>query len=411
MFFRETLSKNSRTPILQLVENIRTQKGPRQKIIVSLGTQFGLPKEKRREVARIVKERLSGQPGLFDTDPQLATFADRVIRKIQTEGKWNSGREQVCQFEKKMKNKDTAEVFVEDVQHGYSRELGPVLIGHHFWNLLNFPPVLKDCGFNPRQVLTAEISILNRLTAQDSEHSVPSWVETVAIEDITDLNTNQYCGQYGDDRFYAISDALLKNQNYIEENLYQRERDLFNLEDSIFLYDLTNTYFEGVCSGNPKAEYGGNQKEKRNDCPQVVVALVLDGEGFIRRHRIFNGKMKDSKSLEIILRKLKEEFEGSYLPTIIFDRGVLSDDNIKLLEQYDDLQYIAACRPGEESLFAEDFQNEEFDLLEGRGKKSKVEILLKEDDDKVYLLCKSEGRKAKAFGMIFACYNLLYLSY
>ncbi|MCP4111814.1 MAG: hypothetical protein GY749_40860, partial [Desulfobacteraceae bacterium] len=177
------------------------------------------------------------------------------------------------------------------------------------------------------------------------------------MEDITDLNTDRYGNRYGDDRFYRISDKLLKNQDYIEENLYKREKTLFNLEDSLFLYDLTNTYFEGVCAKNPKAEYGGNQKEKRNDCPQIVAALILDGEGFIRRHRIFNGKMKDSKSLEEILTKLKDDFENKQLPTIIFDRGVVSKDNLALLEGYDNLKYVVACRPDEESPFTEDFRN------------------------------------------------------
>ncbi|MBW2167590.1 MAG: hypothetical protein JRG74_16370 [Deltaproteobacteria bacterium] len=214
--------------------------------------------------------------------------------------------------------------------------------------------------------------MLNRLIAQDSEHSIISWLQTVAIEEIVGLDVSRY----GDDRFYRISDKLLRNRDYIEENLYQREKDLFSLEDSIFLYDLTNTYFEGVCAKNPKAQYNGNQKEKRTDCPQVVVALVLDGDGFIRRHRIFNGK-----------------------PTIIFDRGMVSDDNLKLLNKYDNLKYILMCRPNEDQFLHQDFHNQQFSLLEGRDRKPKVEIFLKEVDDAVYLLCKSEGRKAKETAM------------
>jgi len=272
---------------LQLVENIRTDKGPRQRMVVSLGTYFKIPKEKRPEVARIVKKRLFGQQSLFEYDSQLIAYADKIVKKIQTEGKWNSVREQVCRFKKTIKDKSTAEVFIDDVQHGYDRELGPVLIGHCFWERLNFSTILANCNFNTRQIKTAQISLLNRLIAQDSEHSIISWLQTVAIEEIVGLDVSQH----GDDRFYRISDKLLKNRDYIEENLYHREKDLFSLEDSIFLYDLSNTYFEGVCAKNPKAQYNGNQKEKRTDCPQVVVALVLDGDGFIRRHRIFNGKM------------------------------------------------------------------------------------------------------------------------
>jgi transposase len=168
------------------------------------------------------------------------------------------------------------------------------------------------------------------------------------------------------------------------------------LSDCIFLYDLTNTYFEGVCANNPKAQYNGNQKEKRTDCPQIVVALALDGDGFIRRHKIFNGKMTDAKSLSNILKTLEKDFENKTMPTIIFDRGVVSKDNLKLLKEYDNLKYIIMCRPNDEEIFIEDFtNNNEFELLEGRDKQSKVQILLKELNDELYLLCKSEGRKAK----------------
>lgn len=396
MFFREKTSKKSKLPILQLVENIRTDKGPRQKLVVSLGTQLKIPKKNRRETARIVKERLTGEQSLFADNPELAGFADIIVKKIQTIGKWNSVRELVCKHNKEPDETTIAEVFVDDIQHGYDREAGPVLIGHTFWERLHFPEILKECGFSESQIRNGEISVLNRLIAQDSENSILSWINTTAIDDILGIDTKRF----GNDRFYRISDKLLSNSEYIEESLYKREQTLFNLGSTIFLYDLTNTYFEGVCAGNPKAQYNGNQKEKRTDCPQVVVALVIDEEGFIRRHKIFNGKMTDVKSLETILQGLKDEFLNQPMPTIIFDRGMVSKENMKLIEQFEDLKYIIACRSNEESPFIEDFQNENFSLLKSESKNTpKVEIFLKEVDDIAYLLCKSDGRKAKEKAM------------
>ncbi len=234
------------------------------------------------------------------------------------------------------------------------------------------------------------------MIAQDSENSILSWINTVAVDDILGIDTKKF----GNDRFYRISDKLLKNSAHIEENLYQHEKTLFNLKNTIFLYDLTNTYFEGVCANNPKAEYNANQKEKRTDCPQVVVALVIDQEGFIRRHKIFNGKMTDVKSLDKILLELEKEFLHQPMPTIIFDRGMVSEENMALIKSYENLKYIIACRSNEESAFIKDFCNEEFSLLEGRSDKtSKVEILLKEIDETAYLLCKSEGRNEKEKAM------------
>jgi len=150
------------------------------------------------------------------------------------------------------------EVFTDDVVHGYTRELGPILIGNTFWNRLNFPSILRGCGFRDSEIRTAEISVLNRLISQDSENGIISWLRTVAVDELLGIDFMQF----GNDRFYRISDKLLKHQSYIEEELYQREKDVFSFDDCILLYDLTNTYFEGVCARNPKAKYRKNQKEK-----------------------------------------------------------------------------------------------------------------------------------------------------
>jgi transposase len=415
MFFREKRSTHSTLPILQLVENMHTSHGTRQRVVVSLGTYLKIPKEHRRAVARLVKERLLGQQSLLEAEASLMVYVDKVVKKIQTEGKWHSARSLIKKDSPTPSEPDsahdspthlpgspassqlTAEVFVDAVQHGYDRELGPVLIGHTFWKRLHFPAILQACGFTASQIKTAELSVLNRLIAQDSEHALPSWLPTVAVEELLEVDVNQF----GEDRFYRISDKLLTHQDQIETRLYQREHDLFNLRRSIFLYDLTNTYFEGSGAANPKAEYHGNQKEKRTDCPQVVVALVVDSEGFVRRHRIFNGKMTDANSLKHIISELHQEFQDTPLPTLIFDRGVISEENMDLLESYEHLKYVVACRVSEETHFIHDFQTQPFCELEGRAaqNKSKVEVFLKQHNGRLYLLCKSEGRKTKETAM------------
>jgi len=396
MFFRETHSKTSKNPILQLIQNYRTPKGPRQRVVVSLGTKLDIPKDLRPAVARQVEDRLRGQEQihLFDDDPRVSGYVDLIVKKIQTDGKWRSERKQVKDF---AEDKESAEVFIDKVEHGQDRILGPLLVGDHFWNELNFPALLAECGFNGSQIATAELSLLHRLIEPGSELSIPSWIKTVAAEEIITQNAESFT----EDRFYHISDKLLKNKDNIEAKLYQREKSLFNLEDCIVLYDLTNTYFEGICARNPKAQFNGNQKEKRADCRQVVVALTLDSEGFIRKHQVFEGKMSDAKSLVKILDAVKGDFQGKQMPTIIFDRGVVSEDNIKLVESEPyGLKYIVACRSGEEQNFLPDFQIGTFNpLINEADGKTKVEIFLKKDGDISYLLCKSQGRYAKENAM------------
>jgi transposase len=393
MFFREVRPRKSSTPVLKLLESIRTETGPKARLVVSLGTRLKIPKEDRKAVARIVQERLTCQTSLFIDNPRLFQYADYVVKKIQNEGKWDSARQRVVEF--KGSKKRTAEIFIDNVTHGYNRELGPILVGDSFWKRLKFPEILRECGLSPSEMNTAEISVLNRLIAQNSEHGILSWLKTVAMDELAGIDSMAY----GQDRFYRISDKLLKNQEHIEQQLYRREKDLFGLEDCIFLYDLTNTYFEGVCSRNPKAKYNKNQKEKRSDCPQVVVALLLDGDGFIRRHRVFDGKMSDVHSLGRILQGLESDFAGKHMPTLVFDRGMVSKENMALLETFEDLHYIVMCRSNEEEKFEEVFQSEPFDVVSGRDDKKKVEVLMKPEDDTVYLLCKSEGRRNKEQAM------------
>lgn len=394
MFFREKKSKKSKRPTLQLVENNRVGNKVRQRIIVSLGVDFAIDLDKRRLIAAAIEQKLLRQQDLFD-DPEVNAVADRIVKKIQTEGRWSSSKKPATAPDKteSVETQQTAEVVIDQVEHGNDRELGPLFIGHCFWQRLGFDEILRQCDFNERQIKTAELSVLNRLIAQNSEHVIPGWIKTVAAEDLIDKAAEDFA----DDRFYLISDKLLKYKNTIEEQLYIKERNLFNLNNSIYLYDLTNSYFEGLCRRNPKAKFNKNQKEKRSDCRQIVIALVLDQEGFIRRHYVLDGKTSDAQSLEDILKALENDFQNAELPTIIMDRGIASSANEELLKSRG-LNYIVATRPGEEEPFIDNFLTADFKVLKD-DHNNKVEVFLKQENDLTYLLCKSSARKAKEQAM------------
>jgi len=391
MYFIEKYSPRSKNPVLQLIENKYIKGRRRQELIVSLGTNMQIDKSMRNPLARAIKQKLMGQMPLW-IDDEIKVIADNIIKKIQTDGKWDSVREQVNKS--KIEDNETAEVFINQIEHSYDRELGPVLIGHSFWEKLSIGDILQQCGFSKEAVKTTEISILNRLIAGDSENAIPSWIKVNAISDLIDKAAESFSR----DRFYRVSDKLLDNQESIERLLYQKQQSIFGLRNTIYLYDLTNSYFEGLCQKNPKAEYNKNQKEKRTDCPQIVIALVLDEDGFVRRHFTFKGKMSDSKSLEIIINALRSDFKNSQIPTIIMDRGVVSDDNITMLEK-EGLKYIVASRNGEEKEFIDEFQKHDTFRLLKKDKTNEVEIKIKKQGDINYLLCKSSGRKNKETAM------------
>ncbi len=92
-----------------------------------------------------------------------------------------------------------------------------------------------------------------------------TWLTTSSLSDLLGSDILNFA----DDRYYRISDKLLAAKDKIEAHLRHAQKERFNLQRTIILYDLTNTHFEGVCANNPKAKRGKN-KQKRNDCPQVV---------------------------------------------------------------------------------------------------------------------------------------------
>jgi len=132
---------------------------------------------------------------------------------------------------------------------------------------------------------------------------------------------------------YQVSDQLLKKKAAIEEHLYERQRSLFDLQETITLYDLTNTYHEGQCKANGLAALG-HSKEKRTDCPLVTLALVLDSSGFPRRSHVFKGNVSEPTTLAEMLRDL----EGGHVsvgqkPTVVMDAGIATEENIAWLRQ------------------------------------------------------------------------------
>ena len=143
---------------------------------------------------------------------------------------------------------------------------------------------------------------------------------------------------------YQISDLLLKKKSAIEKHLYQKEQNLFSLQETITLYDLTNTYFEGQCLSNTLAKRG-HSKEKRSDCPLVTLALVLDSSGFPKRSRVFEGNVSEASTLAKMIQELQSTTDVSVLqqPTVVMDAGIATEENIDWLK---DNQYsLPGCKP------------------------------------------------------------------
>jgi len=131
-------------------------------------------------------------------------------------------------------------------------------------------------------------------------------------------------------RLYTVADDLLKHKEAIETHLTQQARDLFQLSNTIALYDLTNTYFEGQALKNELTKFG-RSKEKRNDCSLVTLGLVVDSEGFASRSEVFAGNASEPKTLAQMISGLAPK-QAAIEPTIVvLDAGIASQENLDWL--------------------------------------------------------------------------------
>jgi len=206
------------------VESVSTPKGPRQKIICSLGSLAPAPREHWLQLAHRVEASLAGQGSLGGTEPAV----EAVVEKRQ---RGSTRRPGVAT------TKADALVLVdtERVSTEKPREAGPLHVGHHVWKQLGLPEILQGVGFSERAVLLSEAMVLNRLIFPLSEHAMPDWMRNTAMAEI--LGTD--FSQLSDEALYRNLDRLHPQREAIERELGEREKTLFNLEDTVYLYDLT----------------------------------------------------------------------------------------------------------------------------------------------------------------------------
>lgn len=324
MYIRRTSIKSrndgSQYFTYRLVESRRTEKGVRQHTLLNLGADFSLPREKWPELTRRIEEILSGQQSLFDIDCDIEKMAQSCAAKIISS----------YQDVEKTEGNDFCEVDLDSLEVSRPRTVGAEHVTLEALRLLNLDRKLKELGFNGPQTAAAIGTIIGRCCMPGSELATHAWLqERSGLGELIDYDFNNL-SLYG---LYQISDQLLNKKAAIEEHLYERQRSLFGLQETITLYDLTNTYFEGQGKANGLAARG-HSKEKRTDCPLVTLALVLDSSGFPRRSHVYKGNVSEPITLAEMLQDLeKGRAPLAQKPTVVMDAGIATEDNVAWLRQ------------------------------------------------------------------------------
>jgi transposase len=289
------------------------------------------------------------------------------------------------------------QVDTDRVEIEQARTAGSVHVGHQMWKRLGMDEILKQAGLTDPACTLSQIMTLNRLIAPSSELAMPDWVRRTAMGDIL----GEDFSKLHEDKLYRNLDVLHPNRERIEQELAKRERTLFNLDETYYLYDLTSTYFEGQAEANPQAKLGYS-RDKRPDCKQVLVGLILDRNGFPKAHEVFDGNLQDRMTVPHMLDVLEKRTDKKPASTVIVDRGMAYQENLDEIRGRG-YHYIVAGRQPERNEWLDELENDDgweevIRIPSPRNplqKKTRVEIKREQKGDEVFIFCRSEGRQQK----------------
>jgi transposase len=389
MFIREINKKNpgydKTFTYHRLMESVRTPKGPRQRIILNLG-KLDLPREEWSILAGRIEEIVSGQQSFLSPPPHMESLASHYASLLKR-------KEMQSIPTAKEQEHDWESVDLNSLSQGECRTIGGEAVGYEAFKRLGLPQILSDMGFTQEGVNRTALLVIGRLLHPSSERDVALWAKKIsALDELLGADFQRLPGN----TLYRLSDKLVKHRDEIEKRLSERERDLFHLGEKIILYDLTNTYLTGRAHESFKARYG-RSKQKRNDCPLLTLALVLDEDGFPKRSRVLEGNVSEPSTLRQFLLAFKAESEGQ-LPlsnepsTVVIDAGVGSEENLKLIAR-EGFHYISVARSRPKEIPKEGL------TIIKEEKNSTIKAKRLDHNGEVLLYCESSARARKEESM------------
>lgn len=387
MYIRRTTIKSRRSGepyyTYRLVESIRTEQGVRQRTLANLGRHFEVPREQWMPLAQRIEQIVSGQGDFVpvDLDVQWEETAQRYAALVlRSKARLEEGG---CST-----TPDYHTIDIDSLELLRPRSVGVEHVALEALRQVGLDRKRQELGFTQPQLSAAIGTIVGRMAAPGSELYTLGWLRQHS--GLGELIEHEFATTHLM-QLYRISDRLFKHKEGLERFLYRREHDLFEFEEIITLYDLTNTYFEGEGRANANAALG-KSKEKRSDCPLVTLALVLDGSGFPKKSEIFAGNVSEPATLEKMTRKLAAG-EATHAPTVVLDAGIATEENIAWLVE-NHYRYLVVSRKRHRQFSEDDavVVKEESDL------QVRAQRVINESGE-VELYCHSTQREKKERGI------------
>ena len=345
-----------------LVETIRTANGPRQRTLCYLGELNSSAQARWLRTVEVFNQQGEAE--------QLKLFPSHV--------------------ESPTDDPQVARVLVKRVRLERTRQFGACFLGWEMWRRLALDRFFEEAvDGDPADVPWSRVAALlaiNRLCAPGSELAVEErWYPSTALDDLLEIEE----GKINDTRLYRCLDRILPHKTKLERHLKERYGELFGAEFDVLLYDLTSSYVEGAAEKNPMMRRGYS-RDHRPDCEQMVIALIVNSEGFPFSYETFDGNRADVSTMETILRMVERKY-GKARRIWVMDRGIVSEENLKAIRSRGG-QYLVGTPRSQMKQF-------EAELLKDDWTRVRPEVEVKQvavpQGEETYILCRTAGRKEK----------------
>jgi hypothetical protein len=429
MFIRctQTRSRKSGEPYItyRLVQSVRTAQGIKQSTLLNLGSHFDLPKDQWPVLAQRIDALLHNQVTLIDStlSEQAQTLAQRYAAQLialrpgltaaapatqcvmaasaaLAEGSVALSAAQADKGSPQAQAERFESVDLDSIELVRPRSVGVENAALCAMRQCGFEDKLSELGLNRPQIAAAVASVVARMAHPASELATHAWLQQHS--GLGDLIGFDFAAM-DLNRLYRASDALFKHREALQDHLFAQAQSIFGFSPTITLYDLTNTYFEGIAAGVAKAKRG-HSKESRSDCPLVTLAVALDSSGFVRRSKVFAGNASEPVTLKDMLTSLSAA-PGA---TVVMDAGIATELNLTWLRE-NGYHYLVKSR----------LRERQFDPQGATEVKTAGDVTIKmnrvvDAQGQVLLYCHSPAREqkdraiddAKAAGFEAACEKL-----
>jgi len=347
-----------------LVESIRTARGSRQRVVAYLGDLKKRERSGWAGLGRRLDKKDRPHPSLFD--PPGFPEPDDDLALVQIKG----------------------------VRLERQRDFADVWLALGLWRLLKLDELLTSrmpAGDEhvPWPVVAAILTLARFCEPSSELYIAETWFRRTALEDLLGVTIEQVHHR----RLYEGLDALLLHKDAIEHHLKQRLGDLFDLTYDLLLYDVTSTYFEGACLGNPLAQRGYS-RDSRPDCLQVCIGLVVTTDGIPLGYEVFAGNTNDSKTVETMVGAMEGKY-GRASRIWVMDRGMVSEKNLAFLRERQGCYIVgtpkAMLRQFEQHLTSRDWHEVQAGV--------EVKLVPGPGGDETFILARSADRREKEKAM------------